>query len=67
MLNHELIDQHVDAVRPNYREYARSDAKELAAMLTKRLKEVTGEFLLHENSGRSEVLDQLKGPSIVPE
>jgi hypothetical protein len=54
-------------VRPNYREYARSDAKELAAMLTKRLKEVTGEFLLHENSGRSEVLDQLKGPSIVPE
>jgi hypothetical protein len=35
--------------------------------LTKRLHEVTGEFLLHENRERSEVLDQLKGPSIVPE
>jgi HPt (histidine-containing phosphotransfer) domain-containing protein len=63
----KLIDQHVDAVRAIYREYARSDAKELAATLTKRLHEVTGEFLRHENRGRSEVLDQLKGPSIVPE
>jgi len=26
----KLIDQHVDAVRATYREYARSDAKELA-------------------------------------
>jgi len=63
----ELIDQHVDAVRAIHREYARSDAKELAARLTKRLHEVTGEFLLHENRERPEVLDQLKGPSIVPE
>jgi len=63
----ELIEQHVDAVRAIHREYARSDAKELAATLTKRLHEVTGEFLLHENRERSEVLDQLKGPSIVPE
>jgi HPt (histidine-containing phosphotransfer) domain-containing protein len=63
----KLIDQHVDAVRAIHREYARSDAKELAATLTKRLHEVTGEFLLHENRERSEVLDQLKGPSIVPE
>jgi HPt (histidine-containing phosphotransfer) domain-containing protein len=45
----KLIDQHVDAVRAIHREYARSDAKELAATLTKRLHEVTGEFLLHEN------------------
>ena len=62
-----LIDQHVDAVRAIYREYARSDAKQLAAKLTKRLREVTDEFLLHENSDRPEVLEQLKGPSIVPE
>jgi hypothetical protein len=54
-------------VRAIYREYARSDAKELAATLTKRLHEVTGEFLRYENRGRSEVLDQLKGFSIVPE
>ena len=63
----KLIDQHVDAVRAIYREYARSDAKELAAMLTKRLRDVTDGFLTHENRDRPEVLEQLKGPSIVPE
>ena len=30
----QLVDQHVDAVRAIYREYERSDAKDLAAMLT---------------------------------
>jgi HPt (histidine-containing phosphotransfer) domain-containing protein len=63
----KLIDQHVDAVRAIYREYARSDAKELAATLTKRLRDVTDEFLIRENHDRPEVLEQLKGPSIVPE
>jgi len=63
----KLIDQHVDAVRAIYREYARSDAKKLAANLTKRLREVTDDFLMHENRDRPEVLEQLKGPSIVPE
>lgn len=63
----ELVDQHVDAVRAIYREYARSDAKKLAARLTKRLREVTDEFLIHENRDRPEVLEQIKGPSIAPE
>jgi HPt (histidine-containing phosphotransfer) domain-containing protein len=62
-----LVDQHVDAVRAIYREYARSDAKELAAKLTKRLREVTDEFLIHENRHRPDVLEQIKGPSIAPE
>jgi HPt (histidine-containing phosphotransfer) domain-containing protein len=62
-----LIDQHVDAVRAIHREYARSDAKQLATALTKRLRDVTDEFLLHENRDRPEVLEQLKAPSIVPE
>ncbi len=63
----KLIDQHVDAVRAIIREYARSDAKDLAATLTARLREVTDEFLVHENRDHPEVLEQLKGPSIVPE
>jgi HPt (histidine-containing phosphotransfer) domain-containing protein len=64
----KLVDQHVDAVRAIYREYARSDAKDLAAMLTSRLREVTDEFLLHANRDRPEVLEQIKGgPSLVPE
>jgi HPt (histidine-containing phosphotransfer) domain-containing protein len=64
---HKLVDQHVDAVRAIYREYSRSDAEDLARMLTQRLREVTDEFLIYENRGRPDVLAQLKGPSIVPE
>ena len=62
-----LVDQHVDAVRAIYREYARSDAEQLAAELTRRLREVTEEFLVNENSDHPDVLAQLTGPSIVPE
>jgi HPt (histidine-containing phosphotransfer) domain-containing protein len=62
----QLINQHVDAVRAIYREYARSDAKQLASNLTKRLRDVTDEFLTRENRDRPEILEQLKSPSIVP-
>lgn len=64
-----LVDQHVDAVRAIYREYARSDAKELATILIARLREVTDEFLMHENRSRPEVIEQIKdgAPTLVPE
>jgi HPt (histidine-containing phosphotransfer) domain-containing protein len=62
-----LVDQHVDAVRAIYHEYARSDAKELAATLTKRLRAVTDEFLSNTNRGRPDVLKQIVGPSIAPQ
>ena len=61
-----LVDQHVDAVRAIYREYARSDARELASLLTTRLREVTDEFLRAENRNRPEVLEQIKSPSLAP-
>ena len=63
----KLVDQHVDAVRAIHREYSRSDAKELATTLTKRLRAVTDEFLISENRGRPDVLEQIMGPSIAPE
>jgi len=63
----QLVDQHVDAVRAIHREYSRSDARDLAATLTKRLRAVTDEFLIHENRGRPDVLEQIKGPPIAPE
>lgn len=63
----KLVDQHVDAVRAIYREYALSNAEELAATLTGRLREVTDDFLVRENHGRPEVLEQIMGPPIVPE
>jgi HPt (histidine-containing phosphotransfer) domain-containing protein len=62
----ELIDQHVDAVRAIFREYARSDAQVLAVELTKRLREVTDEFLIYENRDRPDVLEQIRAPSIAP-
>ena len=61
-----LIDQHVDAVRAIYREYAHSDARKLATALTSRLREAADDFLLKENRDRPEVLKQLKSPSIAP-
>jgi HPt (histidine-containing phosphotransfer) domain-containing protein len=63
----KLVDQHVDAVRAIFREYSRSDARYMAAMLTKRLRDVTDEFLIHENRERPDVIEQIMGPSIVPE
>ncbi len=62
-----LVDQHVDAVRAIIREYSRSDAVELAKVLTQRLREVTDEFLIHENKSRPEMVAIITGPSIVPE
>jgi HPt (histidine-containing phosphotransfer) domain-containing protein len=61
-----LVDQHVDAVRAIFREYSRSDAVDLASKLNTRLREVTDEFLLHENRDRPEMLSSILGPSIVP-
>jgi HPt (histidine-containing phosphotransfer) domain-containing protein len=61
-----LVDQHVDAVRAIYREYADSNAEQLASRLTRALRTVTDEFLMHENHDRPEVLEQIQGPSIAP-
>jgi HPt (histidine-containing phosphotransfer) domain-containing protein len=63
----KLVDQHVDAVRAIHREYTRSDAVELASSLTGRLREVTDEFLIHENRERPEVLEQIMGPPLAPD
>ena len=52
-----LIDQHVDAVRAIVREHGRADNEQMTAELTLRLREVTDEFLLHENRHRPDYLD----------
>lgn len=61
-----LVDQHVDAVRAIFREYSRSDAKEVASVLTKRLRQVTDEFLIAQNKHRPDYLDGIIGPPLVP-
>jgi HPt (histidine-containing phosphotransfer) domain-containing protein len=62
-----LIDQHVDAIRAIVRENARTDNAEVARALTRRLREVTDEFLRHENQDRPEVLKIVMAPSLVPD
>jgi HPt (histidine-containing phosphotransfer) domain-containing protein len=63
---HELIDQHVDAVRAIIREKARPDIAQIADALTARLCEVTDEFLAHENRDRPDVLEDILAPSLAP-
>ncbi len=63
----KLINQHVDAVRAIHREYARSDAKELAAQLNHKLRDVTDHFLVEENKTRPDIVEQITGsPPLAP-
>jgi hypothetical protein len=39
----------------------------VAAILTKRLREVTDEFLIHENRDRPDYLEGIMSPSIAPD
>jgi HPt (histidine-containing phosphotransfer) domain-containing protein len=61
-----LVDQHVDAIRAVIREYARPDLFDVAATLTKRLRDVTDEFLRSENSFRPDYLENIFAPPLVP-
>ena len=63
----KLVDQHVDAVRAIIREYHRTDAADLAQMLTQRLREVTDDFLAAENSMRADVLAIIQAPALIPQ
>jgi len=60
-----LVDQHVDAIRAIIREYSRSDAEALASELTKRLREVTDDFLVRENQDRPDHLEAVLGPTLL--
>jgi HPt (histidine-containing phosphotransfer) domain-containing protein len=61
-----LVNQHVSAVRAIFREYDRPDLGEMAATLTSALRDVTDEFLEHENSFRPDYLESILAPPLVP-
>jgi chemotaxis protein histidine kinase CheA len=61
-----LLDQHVDAVRAIFRESARPDIATLADALGRRLREVTDEFLAHENRDRPDYLEGILAPPLAP-
>jgi HPt (histidine-containing phosphotransfer) domain-containing protein len=60
-----LVEQHVDAVRAIIREYSSDNAETLAHTLTTRLREVTDEFLIHENKDRPDHLEAILGPTLL--
>ncbi len=61
-----LVEQHVDAVRAMVREHARSDRAGVANALTRRLREVTEDFLRAENNSRPDYLDSILTPPLAP-
>jgi HPt (histidine-containing phosphotransfer) domain-containing protein len=61
-----LVDQHVDAVRAIIRESALKDADKTAIRLVTRLRQVTDDFLAHENRDRPDYLDGLLAPPLAP-
>ena len=61
-----LVDQHVDAVRAVVRESARIDIATVADEIAKRLRQVTDEFLRHENRDRPDYLDGILTPPLAP-
>jgi HPt (histidine-containing phosphotransfer) domain-containing protein len=61
-----LVEQHVDAARAIAREHARTDFSAVAGELTRRLREVTDEFLREENSDRPDYLESIFVPPLAP-
>lgn len=61
-----LVDQHVDAICAMVRENARPHSATIAEALTQRLREVTDEFLAHENREHPDNLDDILGPALAP-
>lgn len=60
-----LIDQHVDGIRAIAHKNTQGDAEITALRLAHRLRQVTNEFLLHENHDRREYIEELLGPPVV--
>jgi hypothetical protein len=61
-----LVDQHVDAIRAIIREGNRPDAEQTVVVLTRRLRDVTDEFLARENRDRLDELADILAPPVAP-
>lgn len=62
----QLVDQHVDAIRAIVREHARRDIATISSVLISRLRQVTEEFLVHENRHRPEYLKAFARSTLAP-
>ncbi len=61
-----LVTQHVDAIRAIIRETKAGAAGEVAVTLTERLRQVTDDFIAHENRDRPGALDGIVSPPLAP-
>ncbi|MGD9838706.1 MAG: Hpt domain-containing protein [Afipia sp.] len=63
----DLILHHVNAIQAIYREQSKISAVGMADELSRKLRGVADEYLIHVNRDRPEHLEAIMSPSIVPE
>ena len=61
-----LVDQHVDAIRAITHKNTRGDSNRNSAKLAEKLRQVTDEFLIHENRDRPDTLESILSPTLAP-
>jgi HPt (histidine-containing phosphotransfer) domain-containing protein len=62
----DLIAHHINAIQAIVRERTRPDTASMASELSRKLRGVADEYLLHVNHDRPEHLEAIMAPSIVP-
>src|SRR5215472_2744943 len=62
----ELIAHHINAIQAIVRDHTRLDTLTVASELSRRLRKVADEYLVHVNRDRPEHLEAVMAPSIVP-
>ena len=62
----ELIAHHINAIQAIVRERTRLDTVSMASELSRRLRGVADEYLIHANRDRPEHLEAILAPSIAP-
>ena len=62
----ELISHHVNAIQAIVHDHTKLDSAVVAGELSRRLRKVADEYLVHVNRNRPEHLEAVTAPSIVP-
>ena len=62
----ELIKHHINAIQAIVRDHTRLDSVKVASELSRKLRGVADEYLMHVNRDRPEHLEAIMAPSIAP-
>ena len=65
-VSRELLAHHINAIQAIVHDHTRLDSTALAGELSRRLRKVADEYLVHVNRDRPEHLEAITAPSIVP-